>query len=368
MNQYGHYGKPAMRLAVLAGLALIIHFVVPYGVIAYDGPAAPDNEVLSRGEANDRLPGVEVATNASPDLVFGGIMVAIAGAVILVAQGFRPLSVAQARWSGAAGAAVALVGAGLMWMPSLYAAGSGFASMLTMMFGGDFRTNFFAISPVLIAVMAVVMAWDAFAVARQVVMAADGVRDQLAGRQRHAFYGMAWIGLVALVPWSIGLLPDGASDAIGVALPYDEDQAFFFSAEDIQGTTPEERAGFERYGGEEEWGTIKAAIHLQLALGWTLFVAAIVHGLLATAASVGVPGLLRAVPVMEGAAALLLLPVAVLYLLAWILVDPFKDPGHTFLPGFFPALILPLFYLVGRRPLAALLAKRSGSMLAAEPE
>jgi len=358
MSQYGHFGRPSIRLVVVAAAGLLLHLFLPFGIVQYGGPAAPDNEILLRSELMEIRGFVTpemLQSNASPTVALVGFILAAAGGGLLFSMGFRPLQVNAARWIGHGGALLGGIGAAMVWMSSMYSVGTGFASFLTRLFGGDFRAHFWAISPVLSAGLAGMMFLDSAAVARAVISSRDGLRGGAERAFTNARWGLVLMGVVLLVPWSIGILPDGVSDSVGFKVPGEDGKGgFFFSAEDVQSATPAELAsGRYRYSGSDDFGVLSASVHVFMALSWSLVVAGWLQAMAATATSAGAPlAITRGARFMVLPLALLLATAGVMYVLAWVFFAPNPDVEYPFLPGFFPLLVLVPFVWLAR-PLMA---------------
>lgn len=350
-RNYGHFGRPSLHIAIAAGVALLSHVLLPFGVVDYRGPAALDDDVLTlaqarevRGFAPDSL---QVA-NANPDLALAGIIIAGAGAALLLVMGYQPLRVSSARWIGHAGGLLAALGASMAFMPSMYATGTGFATFIGTVLGTEFRANFWAISPVLTAAASLYAIHQAFRVMTRVVADHDGLRDTVRGHLAAARWSLVLMGVVLLVPWSIGLLPDGVSDSVGTRLSVDNEAPLFFSAEDVQGATLAESAEGSRirYGRDSDFGLLSATVHAFMALSWTTVAVGGLAAAAGTARSVGAgPGLEQGARYLLIASFLGMAVAAVLYLAAWIFFKPNSDPGGTFLPGFWTVLVpVPLWF------------------------
>ena len=224
--------------------------------------------------------------------------------------------------------------------------GTGFATLLGSIFGNEFVATFWSVSPVAVAALSGYGIWQATQVALRVVAARDGLRDEAQRAQHIGLAALVFMGVVLVVPWSIGMVPDGVSDALGAELPYDEPAPLWLSAEDIQSVTPAEAHPDGRARFAEGWGALDVGLDLMLAFAWTAFTAGWIRNLAATGSSAGAP--LR---ITVGAritlipTALLLAAAVVGYIMAWVAVAP-NDSDATFLPGFFPILaILPLLWM-----------------------
>ena len=347
---HGHFGLPSLRLAIGSGVALLLHLLLPYGYVQYRGPAAPAGEVITRGEATrfrDLASDELLATNASPDVALAGLVIAAVAAGLTLYLGFQPLQVGAARLIGSVGAVVTIVGLGLAWMSSMYAVGTGFAAFLGTIIPTEFRAYFWAISPVVIAAGSGWLMWQAVQVATRVVSTADGLRDEASQSLRMTLAGFVLMGVVLVVPWSIGLLPDGASDALGTELRFDDHGPFWFSAEDVQSVTVAESAWRMRFA--DDFGFLSAAIHMFMALSWTAAVAGLLRAFSGAVVSAGgSEAWLRGMRFTSLAVGLALAGAFVLYVLSWIFFAP-PETDQTFLPGFWPILVLaPMLWMVRR--------------------
>ena len=344
----GHFGRPSIQLLIASIAALLAHILVPYGVVRFGGPAAPSPDWLSRGEvvAQAQDHAGRTLLNASPSLALAGILLAVAAAGLMVFLGFQPLSVTAARWVGAGAAAIASLGLALAGMASMYSIGTGFASFLGSLSRAEFVASFWSVSPVVVTALAGYGLWQARSVALRVVAARDGLRDEATRAQNIGMEGLVFMAAVLLVPWSISLIPDGVSDALGAELPYDDPAPLWLSAEDIQSVTPAEAHPEGRARFPAGWGALDVALHLMLAFAWSAFTAGWLRNLAATASSAGAPLRITVGARMTLVPVALLLAAAVIgYVLAWILVAP-GDESATFLPGFFPILaLLPLIWM-----------------------
>lgn len=344
-RNYGHFGAPAWYAAIAVGVALLAHLAVPFGVIEYDGPAPLDNDLITGFEASniyDDLPDALTALRWSLGLVWIGIAVAALGGAMLLVLGYQPLKVDAARWIGCLGGLLTVVGATMSLMPSMYHTGTGFSTFLGMLLFTEFRVQFWAISPVIVAVASLVAIHHGLRVMVRVSANRDGIRD---AAERHAGAARAGAGLMAtvlMVPWSIGMLPDGLNDGRSMRVDGGSTAPFFFSAQDIQGATLAEVAmgGHLRYAGDS-WQMLGLGINVLVALAWVAIVVGALGALVGTARSVGLPSILEAmVRFLLVPTALLWVAAAILYLLAWFYFKPVPDPGARFLPGFLPIVVL----------------------------
>lgn len=344
-RNYGHFGRPAWTAGIAAAVALLAHLIVPFGVVDYRGPASPDDELITGWEASEmmsRVPGLLVSLNWSLGLVWTGIAVAALGSTLLLVLGYQPLKVDAARWLGASGGLLCALGGAIMLMPAMYYVGTGFSTFLGTLLFTEFDANFWAISPVLVAVAAGVVIHNGLRVMTRVSANRDGIRDDCLLHADAVRWGAVLMAAVLMVPWAIGLLPDGLSDAFGTRLQGDGKAPLFFSAQDIQGATLAELSfgGHLRYGSQEDWSTLGLALDVMLALAWTAIALGLAGALVGTARSVGMPAALdRTVRWLLAPTALLWVAAAILYLVSWFVAKPRPSPGGTFLPGFFPIIV-----------------------------
>lgn len=365
MDSYGHYGRASWFVAGLAVAALLLHFAVPFGVVEYRGPASPDNEMFWRGDVTEQRSYFSdslLVNNASPTVTLAGAMLAVFGGVLLLVLGFQPLQVGAARWIGYGGGALACLGAGLMWMSSMYAVGTGFATFLGTVMGTGFQAQFWAVSPLLVAAASMAILWYAGQVMTTVVSSRDGLRDRARGHLADARMALVLMGTVLVVPWSLGLLPDGVSDFLGTDFG-DDPAPLWFSAEDVQSVTVSEGAdgGRIRYGQSGDFGALSFALHTFLALSWAAYVWHLLWPAAAVAVSTGKKaGLLRTADLGALPVALLWALAGVLYVVAWVLFKPNGEVEETFLPGFWPLLALLPAWLLLRRHLPVLKSFMSG--------
>ena len=359
MDSHGHYGRPSWFVAGLAVAALLVHFAVPFGVVEYRGPASPDSELFWRGDVVEQrgyLSDTLLVGNASPTVTLAGALLAVFGGVLLVVLGHQPLQVGAARWIGYAGGALACLGAGLMWMSSMYAVGTGFATFLGTVLRTEFQAQFWAISPLLVAAASMALLWYAGQVMANVVSSRDGLRDRSRDHLASARLALVLMGTVLVVPWSLGLLPDGISDFFGTGVG-DDPAPLWFSAEDVQSVTVAEGADGSRirYAQDGDFGALSFSIHVLLALCWTATVWHLAWPAAAVAVSTGkAPGLLRTADAGVLAVALLWALAAIVYVVAWVLFKPNGEVQETFLPGFWPALVPVPAVLLLRRHLPVL--------------
>lgn len=343
-KNYGHFGAPAWYAAIAVGVALLAHLVAPFGVIEYRAPAAPDDDLVTGFEASDTMDDLPAALSAirwSLGLVWTGIALAALGGALLLVLGYQPLKVDAARWIGCVGGLLTVIGSTLALMPSMYHAGTGFATFLGTLLLTEFRVQFWAISPAVVAGASLVAIHHALRVMVRVTANRDDIRQAAERHAGAARAGAALMAAVLLVPWSIGLLPDGLNDGRSIRVDGGGTAPLFFSAQDIQGATLAELApgGHLRY--QDGWDLLGTSITVLVALAWVAIALGVLGALVGTARSVGMPRSL------EGAMRMLLLPTAllwlaaaILYLLSWIFFKPEPQPGATFLPGFLPIAVL----------------------------
>lgn len=346
----GHFGLPSIRLLIAVIAALLVHFIVPYGLVDFGGPAAPESDWVTRGEvvANAEDFAGRTSLNASPGLALVGIITAIAGAGLLVFLGFQPLSVTAARWIGAGASCIAAIGLAIAAMASLYSVGTGLATLLTRMGRGEFVATFWSVSPVMVVALAAYGIWQARSVALRVVAARDGLRDEARNAIDLGLGGLVLMAGVLVLPWGIAMIPDGVSDALGAQLRFDDPEPFWLSAEDVQSVTPAEAHPEGRARFPAGFDGLSVTLHLQLAFAWTAFAAGWLRLLAATASSNGAPlRLTTGARITLLPTALLLAAAVVAFVAAWFLVGDGTDA--RFLPGFFPVLLLlPLVWLIRR--------------------
>lgn len=348
----GHYGAPGLVLLVAAAAALVVHLAVPFSIVQdHTGLSGDGAEVQDRGEAADFWDAVDGYGLASPGATLTGAIILLAGAVALFVLGFVPMPVAAARWTGWSLALLASVGATLAAASSALWAGSGFATLLDLLFG-DPAGSRWVVSPVVVAAAGGVAVWACLAIATRVLP------DQEPGRAegRMAARAGRWAGLllllVVLMPWSLQV--DGG------------EAAFVPGLQAIQA---------DKVTDGESFGGLSYAIQVLIAAGWVGLVVPflVVFGLLLTT-TMPFP---RAWRPFRGAAFLSLAMAAwggVVYLLAWVYMwkpswddDAFVE--GTWMPGFFPivvALPLAMWALAELRQAQAFLADmRSGELGAA---
>ncbi len=359
MESYGHFGRPSWIVAGLAVAALLLHFAVPYGVVEFRSAAAPDDVVVWRGdvmEQRDFLPAELVANNPSPTVTLAGSLLAVFGAALLLILGYQPLQVTAARLVGYGGGAMTALGAGLMWMSSMYSVGTGFSTFLGTIFGTKFLSNFWAISPVFVAAASMALLVFSLKVMTTVVSSKDHLRERAQHHGRSAVLALAMMGTILLVPWSIGLMPDGTSDFADFDLG-DDDAPYFFSAEDAQSITPAEGVdgGRMRFTRDGDFGALSLALHILLGLTWTAYVWHLVWPAAAIHVSTGAdPKILRTADLGIWAVGLFWALSCIFYIITWVLFTPNGTTEHTFLPGFFPLLVLVPAWMLLRQHLPTL--------------
>jgi len=353
MAKTGHYGKPALIIAIAAVVALVVHLAVPYGYLVVGGGGdADDNEAVSRSEVRES----EDAFNGSPattGVTLTGIILTLVAGLALVALGFMPMGVSAARWTGWGLAAFAAVGGLLTFLSSMYWVGSGpgyflasasvfgaglvgggFTGMIEVIAGTDTAANLWVISPVIVAVLSGVVLWMALRLAGEVVKTEHGWRARARAHLRGAKWAIALVALALLVPWSI-VKNDVAPD---------DEAPFFYGAHsivminDVTQPSPE----------EEEWfNGMSFAIGVFIATAWVGLAAAFAGAAGGVLASTGAP-----VQVSRGthyavvATLAMLVWSAIMYVLAWsILWKPAESVEAT--PGWFPAALIAVFALWG---------------------
>ncbi len=355
MTNYGHYGLPAMRAAIATGVAILAHLVIPFGVIQYRGPAAPKPLVLRFFEASDMYssaPGALGSVGWSSGLLFGGLAVAALGVTILMVLGYQPLTIDLARWFGAVGGFLTVIGAAMALTPSMYHVGTGFSTFMGTLLFTEFRSQYWAVSPVIVAVCMGIAIHHGLQVMTKVAANRDGIRDAALSHAGAVRLGSVFLAAVLLVPWSIGLLPDGVSDSLNFALG-DDNAPLFFSAQDVQGATLSELApaGHLRYARETDWQWTGLGITIMSVTAWAAILVGSLGAFAGTMRSVGMPrGVETAVRVLFVPIGLGWVASALLYLASWIFFAPRSGLDATFLPGFWPVLVpVPAYFLIRKQ-------------------
>lgn len=337
---HGHFGRPSTIAAIAVGAAILAYFLVPFGVVEFDGPAAPKDDVLLAGEVGNMYedaPRILTPASWSMGLMVTGLVIALVGVLILMILGRQPLEVDMARWMGAVGGATTVVGSAMALLPAAYHFGTGFNTFLGMVFFTEFRSQFWAISPVLITLACLVAIHTGLQVMVKVAANRDGIRDRSAMHADGVRFGMLFLVAMLLVPWSIGILPDGVSDSLSITRADDGTAPLFFSAQDVQGATPSEliNGGRLRYSGDADWSLMKVALSVMQIAPWAALGVGVLGALAATAESTGVPATLsRAARGLTAIVLLAWIVAGIFYAITWFTFTPRDGTGHTFLPGF----------------------------------
>ncbi len=353
---HGHFGRPATVAAIAIGAALLAHLILPFGVVEFRGPAAPDAELFRFFEASQAYqdaPDVLAPAGWSLGLLLTGMAIAGLGAAILVVMGHQPLQVDAARWIGASGGLLVVAGASVMAVPAFYHVGTGFATFMGSITFTEFRAQFWAISPVIAAAASLVAAHQGLHIMTKVCANRDGIRDTATGHADAARAGLALLALVLFVPWSIGMLPDGLNDGLQTNVEDTGRAPLFFSAQDIQGATLAELtpAGPLRYGSEEDWRLTKIALDVMMAAALVTVAIGTLGAFIGTARSVGGPsGLESTLRVLFLPMVLLWAAATIVYAMSWFTAKPRPDAG-LFLPGFWPVLVPIAAWFAGRQQL-----------------
>ncbi len=349
-TRIGHFGTPALAIAGLAILALILHLATPYAHVTFDDAGSAASETFSRSDIADHFDVLgDNGPNASPGLTLAGIIVAMVGAAALVAFSFMPLRVTAARWAGWGSAAVASVGAAMAFVSSMWWVGSGFglhvpagpagggpseaaavfasfgltgglSGLLEVLWRSDSGTTAWVISPALVAPLSLAVIVLALRICGNVAAAGDGVRERTRRHLRGSLFAMIFVGVVLLVPWAIGELPDTSGT----------DRDFFAQgAHTILNTRD--------LSGGESFSSMAYAIEIMVVTAWIGFAAGIVGSAGGILASMGAPAAVsRAFSLAAGPTAIMLIWSAVLYLLTWIYMwRPFEG-AEGWQPGYFP--------------------------------
>lgn len=353
---HGHFGRPATIAAIAIGSALLAHLILPFGVVEFRGPAAPDPELFRFFEASqtyDDAPDILAKATWSVGLLLTGMAIAGLGAAMLVVMGHQPLQVDPARWIGASGGLLVVAGSAVMALPAFYHIGTGFATFMGTITFTEFRAQLWVISPVISGAAALVAAHQGLVVMTKVCANRDGIRDAANRHADTARAGFVLLALVLFVPWSIGMLQDGLNDGLQTSVEDTPKAPLFFSAQDIQGATLAEltAAGPLRYGSDDDWRWTRIAIDVMLATAMTSIALGALGTFLGTARSTGGPSSLEStIRVLFIPMALLWFASGALYLMTWFTAKPRPEAG-LFLPGFWPVLVPIAAWFVVRRQL-----------------
>lgn len=337
---YGHFGAPSLHAAVALGTALVAHLLVPFGYIEYRGFAPPDGKLLwLKGAADlmDQAPSYIQPLNQNLWVLGAGLIVGGAGAAMLMVMGQQPLRVDAARWIGCSGGLLVALGGALALMTSMYYVGTGFATFMGTVTFTEFRSQYWAISPVIVAAASAYAIHCGLRVMVRVTTSHDGIRAKAAAHAEGARRSAVLLLVIILVPWAVGLLPDGISDEVGHPIPGDTRAPLFFSLQDVQGATLGELApgGDLRFASEQDWTLLKIGLTVLLGLAWSAFVAGLIGTAIGTVRSVGGgEGWDQFGRVLMAPVGLFWIAGLVFFLISWFAVKPRDDPGGTFLPGF----------------------------------
>ncbi len=377
LPRIGHFGLPAVLLALLPLIALIVHASAPFIVLSENG----ETNEFTATETEDAFGDSELGPAASPNLILAGLIVATVAGFGLLVFGFTPLPKEAVRWIGWGTIAVAFVGLGMAFHTSMLWTGSGlglphpeafeggaqaadqsfeytipgwgggspqtfqftmpmffwsmtggFTGVLESMAGTDHGTSVWVVSPAITALFtAAALVLGLVAISGLISTKGDARHDA----SRHLGVSLLGIGILLvtmLVPWSIGELTD--SEGAG-----DQDY-FFFGARTILAA--------EDVSDGESFSGLAYTINVLMATGWTAFAAGILGSL---------GGLLRSSGVSAASARHLdwaVIPALVLgfwsamaYVVYWTYQwRPFSG-ADGWQPGWFPILLLPLFVLLG---------------------
>ncbi len=351
-GNYGHYGRPALNAAIAIGTAIVLFFILPFGVIQFRGFSTPKNNWVRFDEAAElmaRGPDSLALFSWSTTLMWTGLFIAALGATLLMVLGFQPLKVDAARWIGASGGLVLVIGSAMAFMPAMYHVGTGFSTFMGTLLFTEFRAQFWAITPVIVAIACLVAAYAGLDIMVRVSANRDGIRDSAAAHARTARWAMAFMAAVLIVPWAIGLLPDGVSDEVNFRIDGDDTAPLFFSAQDIQGVTVSEMDdhGRLRYARQGDWDWMQTTITLLVAAAWTSLAIGALGTFVGTLRSVGLGvGIERGVRILLYPAGLVWLGAALFYVVSWFMAKPDAGVKDTFLPGFWPILVPIVAYFV----------------------
>lgn len=356
---WGHYGRPALICSIAIGIGLIAQLLLPFGVVEFRGPANPPLEwyrFFEAAEAFRDAPDAMSPATWSVGLIWIGIAIAALGAGILMVMGQQPLNVDPARWIGAVGGLLVVIGSAVMGMSAWYHVGTGFATFLGTIMASEFRAQFWAISPVIVAAASVVALHNGLKVMTKVCVARDGIRERATRHADATRRGMVLLAAILFVPWSIGILHDGLNDGFQTQVEDTPRAPLFFSAQDIQGVTLAELTpgGPLRYGSEDDWRWTKISLDVMLGAAWAVIAIGALGTFLGTARSVGAPAS------AETPMKILMVPMVIAWiaaglawLLTWFTFTPRPEAG-LFLPGFWPILVAIVAFLTIRaqRPIA----------------
>ncbi len=354
----GHFGRPALNALIAVGGSIVAFFLVPFGFIEFRGYATPKDHVVNFASAQkymDRAPDVLSHFSWSTTLVWVGLFLALLGAVLLVVMGQQPLKVDAARWIGSSGAFAIVLGGGLAFMACMYHVGTGFSTFLGALMQTEFRSQFWAISPVLVAAACAYAVHNALGVMVRVSANRDGIRDNAAAHASMVRWAMAFMGVVLVVPWAIGLMYDGVSDEVNFVIDGDDTAPLFFSAQDIQGATVSEMEdhGRLRFAREGDWQWLGTSLSVLVGAAWASFSVGLIGAFVGTLRSVGVgPGAETVVRALGYVVLVLWAIAALFYLASWFLAKPASSTSNTFLPGFWPILVPLAGYFVIKSHLA----------------
>lgn len=343
-GNYGHFGSPAMRATVAVAIAAFAHLVLPFGIVEYRGPAAPTRLLIRFFEAADmygKAPGSLSSVGPSIGLLFVGLAIAALGVTILMVLGYQPMRVDTARWMGATGGFLTVIGSAMVVTPAMYHVGTGFATFIGTLMATEFRAQFWAISPVIVATASLFAIHYGLQVMTRVAASHDQIRHTANSHANITRWAAITMALTLLVPWAMAMLPDGVSDSLNYDVG-DDPAPLFFSAQDIQGATLAELApaGHLRYASQSDWFWSGMAIDLIVAACWLALVGGALGAFVGAARSVGWPyAVERGVRFLFIPGALLWIAAAIFYLLSWVLFTPRDGLDATFLPGFWPILV-----------------------------
>ncbi len=365
MTRLGHFGVPALIVAGLTLVAFVMHLSVPFFQFSMDG----DSETVTRNEAADDWGDDAGPAAASPNTALAGLIVALAGSIGLMVVSFTRMEREGARWAGWGTTVTAVVGLSIAFYSSMFWVGSGlgtphpevfegvsgmpqsfdfgngfsftipfvfftfsggFTGFLETMGGTDAAAMVWVISPAIVAAMALGGLVAGFMVLSRLLERRDDIRAHSSRHLGVAVAGIALLGVTLLVPWSIGELTDASGE--------DADY-FFFGARTI--LAADDLSDGESFSG------LAYTIQVTIAAGWMAFAAGILGTLGGMLQSTGVKHRITGmVDWVQAPVAMVAIWAAFGYVLAWIYMWRPYSGAEGFLPGFFPILVAPIFFVM----------------------